>query len=1079
MSLALRLVDHAALSGAFEPTRFLYGDDAKNATAVSKALGALAPLCSEVVEGDAILWRMQADERGRALRFLANRPADRARRWRKRRPLKGDTFAQVLKDCLTDVTLSVDAFVKVEDRDDSDLRDAINAATFATPIVGEKRAREIGSFQGALYHETVRRANLARLDAVLPGELRGRIDEREQVDAFLKRAPAEGEDSVAVMLLTGSAGMGKSAFLADLQRRLGRQKDSVWTIAFDFDRTTLARGGPTAWSEEVTRQIGQQISDPAIGRQFSALREVFAQQWQPSSMVKVDESIGLLKEAFGIAEGIAPRRIAILLDTIEEITARNTREDFTDKPASTVFAQLLTWLNDFQDHYRRVVGPSVSVNAIASGRTGPPVAEDVSKRWFSETLELDELEAGAAARFLRDRAPELDKATCAAVVDAVGRHPLHIILVKKQLVGLDPKERPAFLEDLKNGDLGSKESKEVMHTLYSRFLRRLRIGTLPDGLTEADIQALAHPGLLLREVSQTTLAEVIAPVVGVDLLDPKIAAAAFDALRQQVWLVDDDPSRNVVRHRPDVRRVMVPMMRSEEGNHVEEVLDRAIRWYDAKESRSSRSEAGYLRALRGDRDWFVDREEVARSTLSLAGEDLNLMSVPVQAILKFHSSSHGLLNADELASLPEHLAVGARLDQAHQSIRQSGARSKMESYESAFDSQETGTRGVLDLSWMQPSKNAYDILDDRRIQEAVEIAFTEARFDDVATIGWTALQNIREWPDMGRPLGTKIPFRDHWLWQLTLASAVIPPSERWDGLEPFRVLRESANEKLKSDLRKLGWGAAICDFEAISCMCGGESELFSDLEVSFVQGAGQFGFRGMRLYSTTSLMRPFVEARERFLVTPLADLFQVSMAYFVTEESLPAGVKVSRQRDVAEFTRIFGQVHDDRMTLDTLVNTVLHHDIQSPTLKGATGVGFEFQLDELESDGLFELFKLLRGQTPELHRTVASALLEANNELLKVVVMNLPFPTPEIEKNAGEILDPLLLAGRGTRSLLENAVLFVRLIDICGLLQRFVSALADETGDERLRRCKQLLDQLQEKWVEQPVKKYREILGRG
>ena len=271
-----------------------------------------------------------------------------------------------------------------------------------------------------------------------------------------------------------------------------------------------------------------------------------------------------------------------------------------------------------------------------------------------------------------------------------------------------------------------------------------------------------------------------------------------------------------------------------------------------------------------------------------------------------------------------------------------------------------------------------------------------------------------------------------------------------------------------------GWAEAVCDFEALACMCGQGSEMFVDPNLSFARLMKGPPFREIRLLSATLLMHSFDGPNRSFSLTPRPGLFQTFMVDFVTRQPFPKGVSVSRRNHVTEFHRKFKLVYEGELSLDSLVNTVLYQDQEGPTLKGPTGIALDFQLDELDSGGLFDLFNILRGQTPELHRTVASALLEANDEMLEVVVRNLPFPTPAIEKTAGEILEPLLRDGRGTRSLLENAVLFVRLLDICGLLHRFVSALADETDDRRLRRCKQLLDRLQEKWVEEPVKRFRE-----
>lgn len=146
---------------------------------------------------------------------------------------------------------------------------------------------------------------------------------------------------------------------------------------------TLLRGDLVAWSEEITRQLGQQIPEAALG--LSALRRALAEK-RLTSGHEVDFSAAdqLIRDASAILEDFAPRPIVILIDTIEEIIAQDMRDTFADSLTDMKFYALFGWIMRMAAQF--AMG---EVRVIYSGRIAPQVPEDQLQLWFDGALELE------------------------------------------------------------------------------------------------------------------------------------------------------------------------------------------------------------------------------------------------------------------------------------------------------------------------------------------------------------------------------------------------------------------------------------------------------------------------------------------------------------------------------------------------------------------------------------------------------------------------------------------------------------------------------------------------------------------
>jgi hypothetical protein len=105
--------------------------------------------------------------------------------------------------------------------------------------------------------------------------------------------------------------------------------------------------------------------------------------------------------------------------------------------------------------------------------------------------------------------------------------------------------------------------------LYRRYLSRIR---------DLEVERLAHPGLVLRQVSPALIREVLAVPCGVDVPSDEVAEDLFERLAHQASLVTRERP-NMVKHRSDVRKRMLRALLQTEGSAVFEIHRRAVDFY--------------------------------------------------------------------------------------------------------------------------------------------------------------------------------------------------------------------------------------------------------------------------------------------------------------------------------------------------------------------------------------------------------------------------------------------------------------------------------------------------------------------
>jgi hypothetical protein len=121
--------------------------------------------------------------------------------------------------------------------------------------------------------------------------------------------------------------------------------------------------------------------------------------------------------------------------------------------------------------------------------------------------------------------------------------------------------------------------------LYRRLLGRI---------ADKDVRKLAHPGLVLRRVTPELIEEVLAEPCGIVIDESAGAEDLFNRLSQEVTLVTYEPDGSL-RHRPDVRRIMLDSLARDAPLKVRQIHERAAQFYHHQAGPEARAEEIYHR----------------------------------------------------------------------------------------------------------------------------------------------------------------------------------------------------------------------------------------------------------------------------------------------------------------------------------------------------------------------------------------------------------------------------------------------------------------------------------------------------
>lgn len=404
--------------------------------------------------------------------------------------------------------------------------------------------------------------------ALVGKHFRGRQAELDRIRAYLDGA---SPDSPGPLLISGVGGSGKSTLAARVALDLLTGEAPAPVVYLDFDRKLLAPDEPASLLLEAVRQLDLQMpaADPQADILARLLRDDLA-AGRPSG--GPGEALGV---SVLLSGSTGSDRLARLADLVVAVPA------WRDRPLLVVvdtFEQVqyrsremvgLVWdfLGSLQDAVPRV-------RVLVAGRA----MADAPTATVLQLAGLDEPAAVACLTALgvpAEAAPD--------VFRQVGGNPL-VLRLAAEVVRQEPL--PFLLDHLAGAALGDKLRDE----LVQGYLLRRVLGHIHD----PDVRRLAHPGLVLRQVTPDLIRRVLAGPCDVQVPDQAAAERLWRELGRETSLVVQEAGA-VLRHRPEVRREMIDLLRASKPAQAAAIHAAAVAYYAGFDDDASRAEELYHR----------------------------------------------------------------------------------------------------------------------------------------------------------------------------------------------------------------------------------------------------------------------------------------------------------------------------------------------------------------------------------------------------------------------------------------------------------------------------------------------------
>jgi hypothetical protein len=378
------------------------------------------------------------------------------------------------------------------------------------------------------------------------------------------------------MLVFGPGGMGKSALIAKfVLDRIGR----LPIVYLDCDRPGLAPQEPLTFLAEAVRQLGLQFET------FRSPAEKLRSEWLRTIALTQTDNANTRGRTAALDEfrvfvtdiGVAQSPVLFVIDTFEEVQYRSR----------SIAREVAEFLNELRQRLPRL-------RTVIAGRNPTSDFEVMA-------LELGELDEEASQGLLGRLGVESSNLQN-RLARLLHGNPLSLRLAAAILKADDTKG----WTDLE----GLTDDTAIQGVLYGRILGHIH---------QEDVKRIAHPGLILRRITADLIRNVLAEPCGVEMDDPKYSDTLFTLLRAELSLVI--PEGDAVRHRSDVRRVMLEPLRNDRKEVVRHIEEQAVNYYTPYDDVTSRAEEIYHRLSLGqsrdevDARWLPGIEDSLRSAV--------------------------------------------------------------------------------------------------------------------------------------------------------------------------------------------------------------------------------------------------------------------------------------------------------------------------------------------------------------------------------------------------------------------------------------------------------------------------------
>lgn len=512
-------------------------------------------------------WMLAPDPRNAALRrFLTRAQLDQALDLAPP-PWADDLFGQVLHQLLAGARVEVARPRGSDDetrllthlRHNAAILDAVQFAR-AVPALDARRLETLESEAKRQIQEVQKWRDLA---IVLPRRHFGYDNVRRRLSRFLRGKTKDTRP----LLLTGTGGIGKSAVLARLLQDWQTRRDAPITVILDFDRPQLKSGAPFQIAREILNQIAMGVTrtlEPPeaaanVSKQLRARRAALSSTDLMGEVRDHGAQADFLESQLpgwfrgDWAHGLRSQPIALAFDSFEAV----------DRQGGEVVRLILA----VEEQFRRELP---GLRCVLSGRAEPLEGDELDDRFgpSSRRIALDGLAVEAGAQLIEEedrrlseqdkerkgiiRPPVLSDETQRRTVSRLLKgHPLALLIFVQYARGHDG-DIADLIADLEEDGAEAFRSEFAHRFLYERIL---------DRIDDPELRSLAHPGLVLRQINTDLIRFVLAvPCLGLPegtVLPLSRAEALREKLENEYWLVEPGEPPFALRHRADVRRMMV------------------------------------------------------------------------------------------------------------------------------------------------------------------------------------------------------------------------------------------------------------------------------------------------------------------------------------------------------------------------------------------------------------------------------------------------------------------------------------------------------------------------------------------
>jgi hypothetical protein len=505
---------------------------------------------------------------------------------------------------------------------------------------------DIASTQSAVgdLERTVRR-KIARQDAedalmtVIPERLIGRNGEYKRLLSYRASKLPFDTEWVPSLVVEGPGGVGKSALVSTFVNNERNDPLHAPIVYFDFDRAALIGARPFDLTLEFTRQLG--LADDGLDAMLAKFRKTSRALLDGKAHIDIDIAGGSVSDAlYELGSLLAqwPQRdapVTIVLDTFEELAIRG----------ETAVQDVLQWAADLRNKAQLP-----QLHLIICGRAVYPDTRSLSPKevraMFNvlDVVSLGDLSADDATDLLKELG--LDFATAREFPLVFGGNPLVLKLIRRFTITNDDGAIDQLLADGTRARHESPAAEIGLRFVYERILNRIK---------NPRVQALAYPGVVLRRVTPELILHVLAPASSLTLGVTSIedAESALQELADHVWLVNRI-GENTVRHRADLRRLLVPGLESSSEINTQAIHRRAAFYYAARppgvDAEVAWSEEMYHRGFVDDISNGIS-ERTAHEVVRALGEDLEFWPLRTRARVKMSAGEYETLSEKEIASL--------------------------------------------------------------------------------------------------------------------------------------------------------------------------------------------------------------------------------------------------------------------------------------------------------------------------------------------------------------------------------------------------------------------------------------------